>query len=31
MQGRQGGVEINPWEDADFSLYKAIDRFGFMQ
>uniref|UniRef100_A0A3P9K778 USP6 N-terminal-like protein n=1 Tax=Oryzias latipes TaxID=8090 RepID=A0A3P9K778_ORYLA len=28
--GRQGGVEINPWEDADFSLYKAIDRFGFM-
>ncbi|KAM4744694.1 USP6 N-terminal-like protein [Anableps anableps] len=28
--GRQGGVEIDPWEDADYSLYKAIDRFGFM-
>ncbi|XP_029953035.1 USP6 N-terminal-like protein [Salarias fasciatus] len=28
--GRQGGVEIDPWEDADYSLYKVIDRFGFM-
>ncbi|XP_027869932.1 USP6 N-terminal-like protein [Xiphophorus couchianus] len=28
--GRQGGVEIDPWEDADYSIYKAIDRFGFM-
>lgn len=28
--GRQGGVEIYPWEDADYSIYKVIDRFGFM-
>ncbi|XP_074522029.1 USP6 N-terminal-like protein [Halichoeres trimaculatus] len=28
--GRQGGVEIDPWEDADYSIYKVIDRFGFM-
>ncbi|XP_015240073.1 PREDICTED: USP6 N-terminal-like protein [Cyprinodon variegatus] len=28
--GRQGSVEIDPWEDADYSIYKAIDRFGFM-
>ncbi|XP_041837111.1 USP6 N-terminal-like protein [Melanotaenia boesemani] len=28
--GRHGGVEINPWEDADYNIYKAIDRFGFM-
>ncbi|KAF7649994.1 hypothetical protein LDENG_00133070 [Lucifuga dentata] len=25
-----GGVEIEPWEDADYSIYKVIDRFGFM-
>uniref|UniRef100_A0A3B4FVV9 USP6 N-terminal-like protein n=1 Tax=Pundamilia nyererei TaxID=303518 RepID=A0A3B4FVV9_9CICH len=25
--GRQGGVEIYPWEDADYSIYKVIDRF----
>lgn len=31
FQGRQGGVEIYPWEDADYSIYKVIDRFGFMQ
>ncbi len=31
LQGRQGGVEIDPWEDADYSIYKVIDRFGFMQ
>uniref|UniRef100_A0A3P8RLY7 Si:ch211-288d18.1 n=1 Tax=Amphiprion percula TaxID=161767 RepID=A0A3P8RLY7_AMPPE len=30
FQGRQGGVEIDPWEDADYSIYKVIDRFGFM-
>uniref|UniRef100_A0A3Q4HBK3 Si:ch211-288d18.1 n=1 Tax=Neolamprologus brichardi TaxID=32507 RepID=A0A3Q4HBK3_NEOBR len=30
FQGRQGGVEIYPWEDADYSIYKVIDRFGFM-
>ncbi|XP_019751954.1 USP6 N-terminal-like protein [Hippocampus comes] len=28
--GRQGGVEIDPWEDADYNLYKVIDRLGFM-
>uniref|UniRef100_A0A3B3Z591 Rab-GAP TBC domain-containing protein n=1 Tax=Poecilia mexicana TaxID=48701 RepID=A0A3B3Z591_9TELE len=28
--GRQGGVDIDPWEDADYSIYKVIDRFGFM-
>ncbi|CAK6980070.1 USP6 N-terminal-like protein isoform X3 [Scomber scombrus] len=28
--GRQGGVEIDPWEDADYSIFKVIDRFGFM-
>ncbi|KAF7212261.1 USP6 N-terminal-like protein [Nothobranchius furzeri] len=28
--GRQGGVDIDPWEDADYSVYKSIDRFGFM-
>ncbi|XP_067449695.1 USP6 N-terminal-like protein isoform X2 [Thunnus thynnus] len=29
-RGRQGGVEIDPWEDADYSIFKVIDRFGFM-
>ncbi|XP_037102738.1 USP6 N-terminal-like protein [Syngnathus acus] len=28
--GRQGGVKIDPWEDADYSVYKVIDRLGFM-
>ncbi|XP_034051525.1 USP6 N-terminal-like protein [Thalassophryne amazonica] len=28
--GRQDGVEIDPWEDADYSIYKVINRFGFM-
>ncbi|XP_033934969.1 USP6 N-terminal-like protein isoform X2 [Pseudochaenichthys georgianus] len=28
--GRQGGVQIDPWEDPDFSIYKVMDRFGFM-
>uniref|UniRef100_A0A665WKT2 Si:ch211-288d18.1 n=1 Tax=Echeneis naucrates TaxID=173247 RepID=A0A665WKT2_ECHNA len=28
--GRQGGVQIDPWEDADYSVYKVIDRFGFI-
>ncbi|XP_032373787.1 USP6 N-terminal-like protein isoform X2 [Etheostoma spectabile] len=28
--GRQGGVQIDPWDDADYSIYKVIDRFGFM-
>ncbi|KAM4602761.1 USP6 N-terminal-like protein [Polymixia lowei] len=28
--GRQDGVEIDPWEDADYSIYRVTDRFGFM-
>lgn len=28
-QGKEATVE--PWEDTDFSLYKVIDRFGFVQ
>ncbi|XP_037303721.2 USP6 N-terminal-like protein isoform X2 [Pungitius pungitius] len=28
--GRKGGVEIDPWEDANYSIYKVMDRFGFM-
>lgn len=31
FQGRQEGAEIDPWEDADFTLYKVTDRFGFLQ
>ncbi|KAK0149467.1 USP6 N-terminal-like protein [Merluccius polli] len=29
-KGRQGGVDIYPWEDADYSVYRVTDRFGFM-
>uniref|UniRef100_H9H702 USP6 N-terminal-like protein n=1 Tax=Monodelphis domestica TaxID=13616 RepID=H9H702_MONDO len=29
-RGRQHGARIDPWEDADFSLYKVTDRFGFL-
>ncbi|KAJ0056767.1 hypothetical protein NL108_016464, partial [Boleophthalmus pectinirostris] len=29
--GRQGGVQVHPWEDGDFSIYKVVDRLGFMQ
>ncbi|XP_009574957.1 PREDICTED: USP6 N-terminal-like protein, partial [Fulmarus glacialis] len=29
-QGRQEGAQIDPWEDADFTLYKVTDRFGFL-
>ncbi|XP_057705199.1 USP6 N-terminal-like protein [Corythoichthys intestinalis] len=29
-KGRQGGVEIDPWEDANYNIYKVIDRLGFM-
>ncbi|NWZ29489.1 US6NL protein, partial [Asarcornis scutulata] len=29
-KGRQEGAEIDPWEDADFTLYKVTDRFGFL-
>ncbi|XP_016091671.1 USP6 N-terminal-like protein isoform X3 [Sinocyclocheilus grahami] len=28
--GRHEGVHINPWEDADYSIYKVTDRFGFL-
>ncbi|KFV80987.1 USP6 N-terminal-like, partial [Struthio camelus australis] len=30
-KGRQEGTQIDPWEDADFTLYKVTDRFGFLQ
>ncbi|XP_053305655.1 ubiquitin carboxyl-terminal hydrolase 6-like [Spea bombifrons] len=29
-KGRQQGAQIDPWEDADFALYKVTDRFGFL-
>lgn len=29
-KGRQEGVDIDPWEDADFSIYRVTDRFGFL-
>ncbi|XP_006789729.1 USP6 N-terminal-like protein [Neolamprologus brichardi] len=29
-KGRQEGVSIDPWEDADYSIYKITDRFGFL-
>ncbi|XP_063145348.1 TBC1 domain family member 30-like [Candoia aspera] len=29
-KGRQDGTQIDPWEDADFALYKVTDRFGFL-
>ncbi|XP_065611172.1 USP6 N-terminal-like protein [Cyrtonyx montezumae] len=29
-KGRQAGAAIDPWEDADFTLYKVTDRFGFL-
>ncbi|MBN3304620.1 USP6 N-terminal-like protein [Amia ocellicauda] len=29
-KGRHEGVQIDPWEDADFSIYKVTDRFGFL-
>ncbi|XP_010775639.1 USP6 N-terminal-like protein isoform X2 [Notothenia coriiceps] len=29
-KGRQEGVKIDPWEDADYSIYKVTDRFGFL-
>lgn len=31
FQGRQEGVKIDPWEDADYNIYKVTDRFGFLQ
>nr|XP_032804997.1 USP6 N-terminal-like protein isoform X1 [Petromyzon marinus] len=29
-KGREDGVEIDPWEDADFRIYRVTDRFGFL-
>ncbi|KAF7668963.1 hypothetical protein LDENG_00273480 [Lucifuga dentata] len=29
-KGRQEGVHIDSWEDADYSIYKVTDRFGFL-
>ncbi|XP_062245979.1 USP6 N-terminal-like protein [Platichthys flesus] len=29
-KGRQEGVRIDPWEDADYSIFKVTDRFGFL-
>uniref|UniRef100_A0ACB8FM54 Uncharacterized protein n=1 Tax=Sphaerodactylus townsendi TaxID=933632 RepID=A0ACB8FM54_9SAUR len=29
-RGREG-AQIEPWEDADYLLYKVTDRFGFLQ
>ncbi|XP_054684474.1 USP6 N-terminal-like protein isoform X1 [Grus americana] len=29
-KGRQDGAQIDQWEDADFTLYKVTDRFGFL-
>ncbi|XP_068459138.1 USP6 N-terminal-like protein [Clinocottus analis] len=29
-KGRQEGINIDPWEDADYSIYKVTDRFGFL-
>ncbi|XP_072525301.1 uncharacterized protein [Salminus brasiliensis] len=29
-KGRAEGAHINPWEDASYSLYKVMDRFGFL-
>ncbi|XP_017341305.1 USP6 N-terminal-like protein [Ictalurus punctatus] len=29
-KGRTEGVHINPWEDANYNLYKVMDRFGFL-
>ncbi|XP_051756944.1 USP6 N-terminal-like protein [Ctenopharyngodon idella] len=29
-KGRDAGVQIDPWEDADYSIYRVTDRFGFL-
>ncbi|XP_076853832.1 USP6 N-terminal-like protein isoform X2 [Brachyhypopomus gauderio] len=29
-KGREEGVEIDPWEDPDYSIYRSTDRFGFL-
>ncbi|XP_067356839.1 TBC1 domain family member 3K isoform X2 [Channa argus] len=28
--GRQEGVNIDPWEDSEYMVYKVTDRFGFL-
>jgi len=30
FQGKES-AEVEPWEEANFDLYKAVDRFGFLQ
>uniref|UniRef100_A0A8C4RJ48 Si:ch211-288d18.1 n=1 Tax=Erpetoichthys calabaricus TaxID=27687 RepID=A0A8C4RJ48_ERPCA len=30
LDGRHEGAQIDPWEDADFTIYKVTDRFGFL-
>ncbi|XP_065145300.1 USP6 N-terminal-like protein [Paramisgurnus dabryanus] len=29
-KGREADVQIDPWEDADYSIYRVTDRFGFL-
>ncbi|XP_041132377.1 USP6 N-terminal-like protein [Polyodon spathula] len=29
-KGRCEGAQIDPWEDADFNIYKVTDRYGFL-
>ncbi|KAF7224770.1 TBC1 domain family member 10B [Nothobranchius furzeri] len=29
-KGRRDGVDIDPWEDANYNIYKVTDRFGFL-
>ncbi|XP_035250911.1 USP6 N-terminal-like protein [Anguilla anguilla] len=29
-KGRDAGVDIDPWEDPDYTIYKFTDRFGFL-
>ncbi|XP_029622757.1 USP6 N-terminal-like protein isoform X3 [Salmo trutta] len=30
LNGRQEGIAIDSWEDADYSIYRVTDRFGFL-
>ncbi|XP_051947976.1 USP6 N-terminal-like protein [Xyrauchen texanus] len=30
IKGRDAGVQIDPWEDANYSIYRVTDRFGFL-
>ncbi|KAJ8343633.1 hypothetical protein SKAU_G00309620 [Synaphobranchus kaupii] len=29
-KGRDEGIDIDPWEDPDYTIYKFTDRFGFL-